>query len=414
MASGTANVYNATVAATPLQVFKDDVRITLGASKAALNDHEWFSSGITLSMRDDTGDPDVQAYVITASVRNYGIYGSGKSYITLNDLITTKANLDGVYFDTYTDNIVDGCTATYSVQAGVQFHSPVGTGGICRNSILAYNGIAGQPVLVGVDMAGTENTIIENNDIYGNYIGLECDQGSSGNIVRYNKIHDNVTTGININNSDSNQVYYNLIYGNGSVSLGAFGISMFDSSSGTCTGNQIYNNTFSDNSYVGIDIRTEQTNLKIKNNIFSQNYGYAAPNAEMWIYSGFTFGGLEIDNNNYYHSDPAADPYWNLRCWWYGTIASLTYKTWAEWKALTIGGINPDASYSLNSDPKVTSTVTPDFHLQPTSPCINAGVNVGLTQDYEGNRTPRGPRPDIGAYEFQPKRGWLLLLFGIK
>lgn len=46
-----------------------------------------------------------------------------------------------------------------------------------------------------------------------------------------------------------------------------------------------------------------------------------------------------------------------------------------------------------------------DFHLQSGSPAINAGVDVGLTSDIEGNPVPAKHRavrqPDIGAYEYQ-------------
>lgn len=42
-----------------------------------------------------------------------------------------------------------------------------------------------------------------------------------------------------------------------------------------------------------------------------------------------------------------------------------------------------------------------DFNLQPTSPAINAGVNIGLTVDYSGNSIIG--LPDIGAYERQPQ-----------
>jgi hypothetical protein len=41
-----------------------------------------------------------------------------------------------------------------------------------------------------------------------------------------------------------------------------------------------------------------------------------------------------------------------------------------------------------------------DFHLKAGSPAIDAGIDVGLTQDYEGN--PIIPPPDIGAYEYIP------------
>jgi len=52
----------------------------------------------------------------------------------------------------------------------------------------------------------------------------------------------------------------------------------------------------------------------------------------------------------------------------------------------------------IGSDP---TFVTPgsDFHLQAGSPCINAGIDVGLTTDYDGQAV--SDPPDIGAYEYQ-------------
>ena len=41
-----------------------------------------------------------------------------------------------------------------------------------------------------------------------------------------------------------------------------------------------------------------------------------------------------------------------------------------------------------------------DFHLLPTSPCINAGVPSGINIDLDGNT--RDAQPDIGSYEAQP------------
>ena len=52
----------------------------------------------------------------------------------------------------------------------------------------------------------------------------------------------------------------------------------------------------------------------------------------------------------------------------------------------------------LWEDPLMTDPANGDFTLQVTSPCINAGVDVGLTEDYAGN--PIVGLPDIGAYEY--------------
>jgi len=66
------------------------------------------------------------------------------------------------------------------------------------------------------------------------------------------------------------------------------------------------------------------------------------------------------------------------------------------------------ASHST-ADNEITWTKTyPDIHdysLQDDSPCIGAGIDVGLTEDYLGNLVTPGADPDIGAYEYQDE-GW--------
>jgi len=53
-------------------------------------------------------------------------------------------------------------------------------------------------------------------------------------------------------------------------------------------------------------------------------------------------------------------------------------------------------------DPRFMSLSGKDFHLQSTSPAIDAGMSISeVPNDYEGNTRPKGPRYDIGAFEFQ-------------
>lgn len=71
----------------------------------------------------------------------------------------------------------------------------------------------------------------------------------------------------------------------------------------------------------------------------------------------------------------------------------------SEWLAQNISGHTFDPN-TIIADPLFIDRPGRNFHLQPTSPAIDAGVFVGLTEDYEGNPIPQGNGTDIGAYEF--------------
>jgi hypothetical protein len=73
-------------------------------------------------------------------------------------------------------------------------------------------------------------------------------------------------------------------------------------------------------------------------------------------------------------------------------------KTLATWRTST----GYDNNSQTPADPLFVSAGS-DFHLQSGSPAINAGVDVGLTEDYAGNAIVGVP--DIGAYEYQPTSG---------
>lgn len=53
----------------------------------------------------------------------------------------------------------------------------------------------------------------------------------------------------------------------------------------------------------------------------------------------------------------------------------------------------------LQVDPLFVNEGALDFHLQAGSPLLNAGVDVGITVDRDGNTRPAGAGYDIGAFE---------------
>ena len=62
-------------------------------------------------------------------------------------------------------------------------------------------------------------------------------------------------------------------------------------------------------------------------------------------------------------------------------------------------GVDPGVS-NVFADPLFVNQVSMDYHLQPSSPCIDTGTAVGApAEDFEGTLRPLGAGVDIGAFE---------------
>jgi hypothetical protein len=106
------------------------------------------------------------------------------------------------------------------------------------------------------------------------------------------------------------------------------------------------------------------TDISIKNNIV---YGaYRAVNI-----ANATITGINVDYNNFYNC--SAVTYYNG-----STVTGNT----------TVNNITTAPAFKSEST----------FRLTPTSPCIDAGTDVGLDYDYYGHKITG--TPDIGAMEY--------------
>ena len=108
--------------------------------------------------------------------------------------------------------------------------------------------------------------------------------------------------------------------------------------------------------------------------------------------------GFASDYNCIYHAPAGLCMHWSGKnC------------TWEEWKHHS-----KQDNHSIHQDPLFTKKEYDDFKLRANSPCINAGIEVGLQGvDYYGNPIPYGAF-DIGIQERQPSPTSILNRFKLR
>lgn len=241
-----------------------------------------------------------------------------------------------------------------------------------------------------IRLRNVQNALVEGNHIYngptiGSNPAIDIDSAYSANsnnvTIRRNNIHD-VAVGIEYDSSaitDKLPVHYNIIR---NVDH-AFKVLDSDIAQDV----DLYNNIFMGNSNNALIFWSSTlgiasgVTMNIKNNIIA----FDQPRSGKYISSGGSQSGiLNIGNNLYYrstYSNPLNPP---------GT----SEQDWSGWQ-----GLGYDTSgKGPNIDPLFTDESSNDFHIQANSPAIKAGVNVGLSSDFDGNVLVGDP--DIGVFEF--------------
>ncbi|MBL7064963.1 MAG: right-handed parallel beta-helix repeat-containing protein [Anaerolineae bacterium] len=199
-------------------------------------------------------------------------------------------------------------------------------------------------------------------DDFGHGIYIE----SSNNLIDHCSVHHNAGWGVHIYNGHSdgyannNIVSNNRLYDNASAGNRGPGILL-----GSGNGNRAYNNLIWGNVY-GIQISNDAENSEAYNNTIYNNqvgiFVYAASDSAI------------LRNNIIYQNHD-------------GAITDL--------------GSGTVQDHNFATDPGFVNESGHDFHLQPTSPAINAGIALGeVTEDLDGVARPQGAGYDIGAYEY--------------
>ena len=219
----------------------------------------------------------------------------------------------------------------------------------------------------GIYVDGGRDIIIENNESYGNDLGIEIgaeNRGvhASGIVVRNNIVHHNDKTGI--------------VFGGYSRRVGRVKNSHF-------VNNTVYKNDTLDEGFGQLWIQWATKNV-VANNIF------VASDNNVMLYSEKGNRRNSLDHNLWY-ATAGAD---NVKFTWRGK----TYNSFAQYQQKSKQDRN-----SIFADPVLIDPAAGDFHLSSISPAIDAGTDDDghyAPTDFENNVRPHGLRPDIGAFEF--------------
>jgi hypothetical protein len=218
-------------------------------------------------------------------------------------------------------------------------------------------------------------------DDYGSFGGVLI-EGGNEYIYVFNNHFKNIPVGINGSIIQENLIHeYIYIYHNIFENIG-FSSSGYNFALRINQGHAtaitryvyIYNNVIEGDGYCRMGIALESTGamsyVEIRNNVIKDIVTYGA--IGYWDDAG-TIDNITITNNCLYNNN-----------------AERFYRNGKVVTNETYDGTN------ITGDPLFVSAT--DFHLLFGSPCIDAGIDVGLTTDYEGNAV--SDPPEIGAYEF--------------
>jgi hypothetical protein len=406
----------------PRQVFYNHIRLKLNAgvtTEVGSNEWDWVSDTLYINVGENPARGMVEI-----SRRAQAIWNA-RNYITFSELHITKSDSTtfGNIVSSGNNVTIENCEISYAAHHGIAY---IGSGdNLLTSSNIHHNGTQSTSSAVfGYQDAGTlghENYIshndihhnhafgiqllsnyyiIEHNTVYNNGNktdmtgGIEIiDWTQSGygqhQVIRYNTVYGQISgidDGEGIFADDFSRyvdIYYNIVYGNDGPGIGSNGAKDVN----------IYNNVSYENSRnssgslnTKAEIKAVASNPRATSNLVIKNNIAMATDVNTYaIYVGpyvYNSDGLIITNNIWY-SSAANWYYWN----------NAGGNNLSTWNAL------PCVGTDLNSNPLFVSTS--DFHLQASSPAIDAGTDVGLNQDYQGLRVPLGRAPDIGAFEYR-------------
>lgn len=385
---------------------------------AAANEWCWIDGNLYVQTLAEPGS------TVEAGARGAAIAILGQSYITVEDVLLEHSNGSGLFVETSdraTSHIViRRVTARESRYSGMTFKNGdprlKTTAVLITGNTVYGNGASGINISEGVNditisyntshhnnwsgdlyqagirvwanQSDARNLVVEHNEIYGMYFlgtgwqnghGIWLDEVADDAVVRFNYAHDNENAGIFIEHSNRAHIYYNLVVDNGDASILLYrGVHH----------NEILNNTVY-STHTGIRLSGDGGADSVTDNVVKNNISLAVGPGGFGLMAG---DGGENDgrlgSGNVYLYNALGPERAAFIVWGYH-VPKNTYRDWEKAYAGT--------TYSVKGNPLFTGAA--DFSLQPDSPCLHAGVDLGLVEDILGVSVPATTRPDLGAYQ---------------
>ncbi len=312
-------------------------------------------------------------------------------YSTANDGIDARAQTNTIISNTLTQIGKDGVHLE-AQDAEIAFNTvySAASDGIDVWGANAFT-ITDNVISVTVDGDGVKVQAADKVIVRDNRINEVSDDGidarAVANTINHNIVADSGNNGIKAERTTTAVIEANQVYGSGEAGVdlddaGAFTLTnniIADSVTNTiliqtaaAPHNTLYHNTLvgspAGRQGIGIEVQTSDVTLTLINNIVVSH----------------TVGISHVVGS--------------------GTVVSNSLLWANEGGTLALSG-----TLSVFLDPRFVDPINRDYHLQADSPAIDAGADVGVRVDFEGDPRPMGVGPDIGADEFDDRDKFIYL-----